>query len=198
MRAFPPITPSGPPQVVWFKRDLRVEDHAALAHASAAGPVLCVYAVELEHWHQPCISDRQWQFVRECLLIWMRNSNRWALRWRFTLAPVIKCWTCCTSGWVRSRCTATKVRRALDLCTRPCGRRLVSGPWRALALSTRKTGWFVPYRAWSTIQGALGCLGSCSLERLPSHLVWLEPASDRTGVLSRRGNKDDRERTAGQ
>ena len=58
MRAFPPITPSGPPQVVWFKRDLRVGDHAALAHASAAGPVLCVYAVELEHWHQPCISDR--------------------------------------------------------------------------------------------------------------------------------------------
>ena len=67
MRAFPPITPSGPPQVVWFKRDLRVGDHAALAHASAAGPVLCVYAVELEHWHQPCISDRQWQFVRVML-----------------------------------------------------------------------------------------------------------------------------------
>lgn len=62
------MTPSGLPQVVWFKRDLRVEDHAALACATVAGPVLCVYAVELEHWHQPCTSDRQWQFVRECLL----------------------------------------------------------------------------------------------------------------------------------
>ena len=35
------------PQVVWFKRDLRVQDHAALACAMAAGPTLCVYAVEL-------------------------------------------------------------------------------------------------------------------------------------------------------
>ena len=51
MRALSPISLTGPPQVVWFKRDLRVEDHAALAHATAAGPVLCVYVVELEHWH---------------------------------------------------------------------------------------------------------------------------------------------------
>ena len=62
------MTPSGMPQVVWFKRDLRVEDHTALARATAAGPVLSVYAVELDHWHQPCTGDRQWQFVRECLL----------------------------------------------------------------------------------------------------------------------------------
>lgn len=62
------IKPSGLPQVVWFKRDLRVEDHAALSRATATGPVLCVYAVELDHWQQTCTSDRQWQFVRECLL----------------------------------------------------------------------------------------------------------------------------------
>lgn len=68
MRALPPISLTGPPQVVWFKRDLRVEDHTALSRATAAGPVLCVYSVELDHWHQPCTSDRQWQFVRECLL----------------------------------------------------------------------------------------------------------------------------------
>lgn len=62
------ITPPSPPQVVWFKRDLRIEDHTALVSATAAGPVLCVYAVELDHWNQTCTSDRQWQFVRECLL----------------------------------------------------------------------------------------------------------------------------------
>jgi len=28
--------------VVWFKRDLRVHDHAPLAHAAAHGPVLCL------------------------------------------------------------------------------------------------------------------------------------------------------------
>jgi deoxyribodipyrimidine photo-lyase len=62
------VKPSGPPQVVWFKRDLRVQDHAALARATASGPVLCLFAVELDHWQQTCTSDRQWQFVRECLL----------------------------------------------------------------------------------------------------------------------------------
>lgn len=55
-------------QVVWFKRDLRVQDHTALARATAAGPTLCVYAIEREFWLQPSTSDRQWNFVRECLL----------------------------------------------------------------------------------------------------------------------------------
>lgn len=55
------------PQVVWFKRDLRVEDHAALARASSAGPVLCVYVFEQDFWNQVATSDRQWQFVRESL-----------------------------------------------------------------------------------------------------------------------------------
>ena len=32
--------------VVWFKRDLRVDDHAPLAHAAAHGPVLCLYVLE--------------------------------------------------------------------------------------------------------------------------------------------------------
>jgi deoxyribodipyrimidine photo-lyase len=62
------MEPVGEPQVVWFKRDLRVEDHAALARATAAGPVLCVFAVELDYWQQASTSDRQWQFVRESLL----------------------------------------------------------------------------------------------------------------------------------
>ena len=62
----PPHQP--PLQVVWFKRDLRVQDHTALARATGLGPTLCLYAIELDHWHQPCTSDRQWQFVRECLL----------------------------------------------------------------------------------------------------------------------------------
>lgn len=53
MPAVSEINPAGLPEVVWFKRDLRVEDHTALAHATAAGPVLCVYAVELDYWRQP-------------------------------------------------------------------------------------------------------------------------------------------------
>lgn len=63
----PPSNSSNTPQVVWFKRDLRIQDHVALARATSAGPVLCVYAVELDYWQQTSTSDRQWQFVSECL-----------------------------------------------------------------------------------------------------------------------------------
>ncbi len=57
-----------PLQVVWFKRDLRCEDHAALAAASRLGPVLALYIVEPDYWALPDTSLRQWQFVRDSLL----------------------------------------------------------------------------------------------------------------------------------
>ena len=54
-------------QLVWFKRDLRVHDHAALAQAAAQGPVLCLYIIEPSYWSAPDASQRQFDFVRECL-----------------------------------------------------------------------------------------------------------------------------------
>ncbi|WP_217356702.1 deoxyribodipyrimidine photo-lyase [Ruegeria sp. HKCCA0370] len=54
-------------QVVWFKRDLRVNDHQALAQASEVGPVLPLYVVEPELWQQPDASTRQWNFVAETI-----------------------------------------------------------------------------------------------------------------------------------
>ncbi len=54
-------------QVVWFKRDLRVADHRALARAAVAGPVLPLYVVEPALWQQPDASLRQWAFVAETL-----------------------------------------------------------------------------------------------------------------------------------
>jgi deoxyribodipyrimidine photo-lyase len=55
-------------QVVWFKRDLRVADHAPLSAAVARGPVLPLYIVEPDLWRQPDASGRQWAFTAECLL----------------------------------------------------------------------------------------------------------------------------------
>ncbi|MFN7019227.1 MAG: deoxyribodipyrimidine photo-lyase, partial [Fimbriimonadales bacterium] len=52
---------------MWFKRDLRVFDHAPLYEASQRGWVLPLYIVEPELWRQPDASNRQWRFVRECL-----------------------------------------------------------------------------------------------------------------------------------
>lgn len=55
-------------RVVWFKRDLRLTDHAPLAMAAASGePVLALYIVEPGLWQQPDSSSRQWAFLRECL-----------------------------------------------------------------------------------------------------------------------------------
>lgn len=53
--------------ILWFKRDLRLADHAALSHAAAMGPVLPVYIIEPDMWAQPDASGRHWHFVRESL-----------------------------------------------------------------------------------------------------------------------------------
>ncbi len=54
-------------QVVWFKRDLRTSDHAPLAIAAAAGPVLPLYVVEPDYWKLPDVSRRQWIAHRAAL-----------------------------------------------------------------------------------------------------------------------------------
>jgi len=54
-------------QLVWFKRDVRVQDHAPLMQAVQAGPVLPLYIVEPELWMQPDMSLRHWHFLSECI-----------------------------------------------------------------------------------------------------------------------------------
>ncbi|MEM8844468.1 MAG: deoxyribodipyrimidine photo-lyase, partial [Pseudomonadota bacterium] len=54
--------------VVWFKRDLRIHDHAPLFEAAQAGlPVLPVYVVEPNYWQQIFASRRHWHFIHDCL-----------------------------------------------------------------------------------------------------------------------------------
>jgi deoxyribodipyrimidine photo-lyase len=53
--------------VVWFKRDLRVADHAPLAAAAARGPVLCLYVIEPSVWAAPDATTQHLHWVRECL-----------------------------------------------------------------------------------------------------------------------------------
>ena len=52
-------------QVVWFKRDLRVADHAALACAVAAGPAVPLYVFEPDVWRSPDMSARHRWWVTE-------------------------------------------------------------------------------------------------------------------------------------
>ncbi|ARE41589.1 Deoxyribodipyrimidine photolyase [Rhodovulum sp. P5] len=54
--------------ILWFKRDLRVADHPALAVAAAGeGAVLPLYIVEPDYWALPDTSARQWRFTAESL-----------------------------------------------------------------------------------------------------------------------------------
>lgn len=55
-------------EVVWFKRDLRVTDHAPLAEAAARGRVVPLYVIEPELWMQPDVSSRHWQFIHTSLV----------------------------------------------------------------------------------------------------------------------------------
>ncbi|MEM7137880.1 MAG: deoxyribodipyrimidine photo-lyase/cryptochrome family protein [Myxococcota bacterium] len=55
-------------QVVWFKRDLRVEDHRPLVEAAARGPVLCLYAYEPDIIEAPETRAMHIEFVNECLI----------------------------------------------------------------------------------------------------------------------------------
>jgi deoxyribodipyrimidine photo-lyase len=54
-------------RIVWFKRDLRVRDHAPLSAAVAAGDTLCLYVFEPEAWTQPEADARHHAFLHECL-----------------------------------------------------------------------------------------------------------------------------------
>ena len=53
--------------IVWFKRDLRIEDHEAFVHAAKIGPVLPLYILEPELWQQPDMSYRHYVFLQKCI-----------------------------------------------------------------------------------------------------------------------------------
>lgn len=53
--------------IVWFKRDLRIEDHEALAKAAQHGSVLPLYILETDLWRQPDMSYRHYLFLQDCL-----------------------------------------------------------------------------------------------------------------------------------
>ncbi len=53
--------------VVWFKRDLRVTDHAPLTQACASGSVLPVYLYEPALLQQADVSAQHVAFINECL-----------------------------------------------------------------------------------------------------------------------------------
>ncbi len=53
--------------LVWFKRDLRIDDHQPLLQAAKTGAVLPLYIIEPDYWQQSDVSLRHWQFIAPAL-----------------------------------------------------------------------------------------------------------------------------------
>jgi deoxyribodipyrimidine photo-lyase len=56
-----------PPQLVWFKRDLRVTDHEPLARAASRGPVIALYVYEPSVLRAPESDACHLDFINDCL-----------------------------------------------------------------------------------------------------------------------------------
>jgi len=58
---------TSPVHIVWFKRDLRIDDHEALRAAADAGVVLPIYVYETDLLVQPTADARHIDFANQCL-----------------------------------------------------------------------------------------------------------------------------------
>ena len=58
---------SGPVQIVWFKKDLRVRDHAPLWEAARRGPVLPLFISEPEQLQHPEFDGHHLSYLNACL-----------------------------------------------------------------------------------------------------------------------------------
>ncbi len=64
-----PINKKQPINIVWFKRDLRLQDNEALQHAIAAGlPILLLYVFEHSLLQDRHYSERHWNFIKQSLV----------------------------------------------------------------------------------------------------------------------------------
>lgn len=63
------------PQVVWFKRDLRVDDNECLARAAANGAVLPILVIEPEYWVLAETSRRQFEQQRQAIASLQNQLN---------------------------------------------------------------------------------------------------------------------------
>ena len=79
----------GPIQLVWFKRDLRVDDHAPLIQAAERGPVLPLYVIEPDYWQLEDTSQRQQDFIGDCLADLDRALKTLGLGLRLELGTVV-------------------------------------------------------------------------------------------------------------
>lgn len=78
------------PQVVWYKRDLRIVDHAPLFEAALAGPVIALYIFEPEYWRLPDTSFRHFYFIHDSLSELQEDLRQNGCSLHFRIGSVIE------------------------------------------------------------------------------------------------------------
>jgi deoxyribodipyrimidine photo-lyase len=66
-------------QCIWFKRDLRIHDHAALQAAAKKGPVIAVYVLEPAILQAPDFDALHWNFIADSLRDLQHNLSHMGL-----------------------------------------------------------------------------------------------------------------------
>lgn len=93
-------------QVVWFKRDLRISDHAPLMEALRLGPVIGLYLYEPELLESPEWDASHSRFVPKRSASWNRSG------------PGVEGVCCCGVARPWSNSNACIARRVLYACGR--------------------------------------------------------------------------------
>ncbi len=76
--------------IVWFKRDLRIEDHDPFFTACQSGNVIPLYIVEPELWSQPDASRRHFHFIHDSLLDLDRSLQKYGAKLIIRTGDVIR------------------------------------------------------------------------------------------------------------
>lgn len=77
--------------VVWFKRDLRIEDHAPLWHACRQGTVTCLYCIEPSLWASPDAATQHYRFILESLHELRASLGRLGLQLHVMFGEALTC-----------------------------------------------------------------------------------------------------------
>ena len=94
--------------IVWFKRDLRLEDNESFHGGLRSGPVLPIYIVERELWLQPDLTGRQYNFLKQCLAELDQSLRNYGGKLIIKVGDAVQILAELKGGIVLTNCTLTK------------------------------------------------------------------------------------------
>jgi len=170
-------------QLVLYRRDLRTEDHAALAHAMAAGPTVALYVLDDAADGRPLGSAARWWLHHALtrlasrlarlgvpLVLRRGDQNAWVLALANQLRAGGVYWSRRYTPWGIAADTALKVAlRERGLTAESFTGSHLSEPW---SVQTRQGGWFKVFTSFYKAALAQGEPAMPLAE--PSAQVWPE------------------------